>query len=148
MGPLTGLRVVEMAGLGPVPHAAMQLADMGADVIRVARPGPRTMAELAGPTDHVLRGRTSVAADLKSGDDQGDVLALVTAADVLIEGFRPGVMERLGLFPRTTTSSRHSTRPSGRGDRSFTSRGACTSTSRCRPISALIRKIWASSSGR
>ena len=81
MGPLTSLRVVEMAGLGPVPHAAMQLADMGADVIRVARPGPRAMAELADATDHVLRGRTSVVADLKSGEDQDDVLALVTAAD-------------------------------------------------------------------
>jgi alpha-methylacyl-CoA racemase len=99
VGPLTGLRVVEMAGLGPVPHAAMQLADMGADVVRVARPGPRAMAELAGATDHVLRGRTSVAADLKSGGDRDDVLALAAAADVLIEGFRPGVMERLGLGP-------------------------------------------------
>jgi alpha-methylacyl-CoA racemase len=103
VGPLTGLRVVEMAGLGPVPHAAMQLADMGADVIRVARPGPRAMAELAGATDHVLRGRTNVVADLKSDNDKDVVLALVAAADVLIEGFRPGVMERLGLGPDVCT---------------------------------------------
>jgi alpha-methylacyl-CoA racemase len=103
VGPLTGLRVVEMAGLGPVPHAAMQLADMGADVIRVARPGPRAMAELAGATDHVLRGRTNVVADLKSDDDKDVVLALVASADVVIEGFRPGVMERLGLGPDACT---------------------------------------------
>lgn len=103
MGALTGLRVVEMAGLGPVPHAAMQLADMGADIIRVARPGPRAMMKLAGVTDHVLRGRTSVVADLKSDDDKDDVLAVVAAADVLMEGLRPGVMEHLGLGPDICT---------------------------------------------
>jgi alpha-methylacyl-CoA racemase len=99
MGPLTGLRVVEMAGLGPTPHACMQLADLGADVVHVARPGPNAMAELAGATDNVLRGRTSVVADLKSSTELAEVLDLVSVADVLIEGFRPGVMERLGLGP-------------------------------------------------
>ena len=96
VGPLTSLRVIEMAGLGPVPHAAMQLADMGADVIRVARPGPRAMIELAGVMDHVLRGRTSVVADLKSDDDKDDVLALVAAADVLVEGSGPGLWNASG----------------------------------------------------
>jgi alpha-methylacyl-CoA racemase len=99
VGPLDGLRVVEMAGLGPVPHAAMQLADLGADVVHVARPGPSAIAELAGAVDNVLRGRTAVVVDLKSAGGVPDVLELIAAADVLIEGFRPGVMERLGLGP-------------------------------------------------
>ncbi|MGY1722269.1 CaiB/BaiF CoA transferase family protein [Blastococcus sp. SYSU DS0533] len=98
-GPLAGLRVLEMAGLGPVPHAAMMLADLGADVVRVGRPGPRPMAELAGAVDHVLRGRTDTTADLKSPDGLTAVRALAARADVLLEGFRPGVMERLGLGP-------------------------------------------------
>ncbi len=99
MGPLTGLRVVEMAGLGPVPHAAMQLADLGAEVVHVARPGPSAIAELAGAVDNVLRSRTSVVVDLKAPDGVAAVLELADRADVLIEGFRPGVMERLGLGP-------------------------------------------------
>jgi alpha-methylacyl-CoA racemase len=98
-GPLDGVRVVEMAGLGPVPHACMMLADLGADVVHVARPGPNPMAELAGAVDNVLRGRTSVVADVKSADGLAGVSALAAAADVLVEGFRPGVMERLGLGP-------------------------------------------------
>jgi alpha-methylacyl-CoA racemase len=98
-GPLQGVRVVEMAGLGPVPHGCMVLADLGADVVHVARPGPNPMAELAGAVDHVLRGRTSVVADLKTDAGVADVLDLAAAADVLVEGFRPGVMERLGLGP-------------------------------------------------
>ena len=97
-GPLAGLRVVELAGLGPVPHAAMQLADLGADVVRVDRPGGAT-SELAGPVDHVLRSRTTVVADLKDAGQRGEVCALVDRADVLLEGFRPGVLERLGLGP-------------------------------------------------
>ncbi len=98
MGPLNGLRVVELAGLGPVPHAAMQLADLGADVVRVDRPGG-AMSGLAGPVDHVLRGRTTVVADLKHATGRAAVLGLVAGCDVLIEGFRPGVTERLGLGP-------------------------------------------------
>jgi alpha-methylacyl-CoA racemase len=99
MGPLDGLRVVEMAGLGPVPHAAMQLADLGADVIRVDRPGGAS-SPLAGAVDHVLRGRTTVVADLKDPDGVRGAAALADRADVLLEGFRPGVMERLGLGPQ------------------------------------------------
>lgn len=98
-GPLTGLRVVEMAGLGPVPHAAMILADLGADVVRVERPGPNVMAELAGAVDHVLRGRRNTEIDVKSSAGLAALASLVERADVLLEGFRPGVMERLGLGP-------------------------------------------------
>jgi alpha-methylacyl-CoA racemase len=98
-GPLTGLRVVEMAGLGPVPHAGMILADLGADVVRVERPGPRALSELAGDVDHVLRGRRTIVIDVKASTGMTALLDLVTRADVLLEGFRPGVMERLGLGP-------------------------------------------------
>lgn len=95
-GPLSGVRVVELAGIGPGPHAAMVLADMGADVVRVERPGP---VGGAGERDVTLRGRRWVRADLKSPDDRARVLALVEQADVLLEGFRPGVAERLGVGP-------------------------------------------------
>ncbi|WP_428341043.1 CaiB/BaiF CoA transferase family protein [Mycobacterium sp.] len=91
-GPLTGLRVVELAGIGPGPHAAMILGDLGADVARVDRPG-------AKGTDPTLRNRRCVIADLKSEEGRELVLKLVARADVLIEGFRPGVTERLGLGP-------------------------------------------------
>ena len=91
-GPLTGLRVVELAGIGPGPHAAMILGDLGADVVRVDRPG-------ASGSDPTLRNRRFVTADLKSDEGRGLVLKLVAKADVLIEGFRPGVTERLGLGP-------------------------------------------------
>lgn len=93
-GPLKGLRVVELAGIGPGPHAAMILGDLGADVVRVDRPGP------GGPVkDAMSRNRRIVAADLKSDAGRGLVLKLVAKADVLIEGYRPGVTERLGLGP-------------------------------------------------
>jgi alpha-methylacyl-CoA racemase len=91
-GPLTGLRVVELAGIGPGPHAAMILGDLGADVARVDRPG-------ASGSDPTLRNRRFVIADLKSDEGRELVLKLVAKADVLIEGFRPGVTERLGLGP-------------------------------------------------
>ena len=97
-GPLTGLRVVELAGLGPCPHAAMILADLGADVVRVDRESGRF--DLAAPErDVLLRGRRSVYADLKTPGGTALVLDLVERADVLLEGFRPGVTERLGLGP-------------------------------------------------
>jgi alpha-methylacyl-CoA racemase len=97
-GPLAGLRVVELAGLGPAPFAAMLLADLGADVVRIDRPGARPFA--GGPEHDLLgRGRRSVAVDLKSGDGPDVVLRLVERADVLLEGFRPGVTERLGIGP-------------------------------------------------
>jgi alpha-methylacyl-CoA racemase len=92
-GPLTGLRVIELAGIGPGPHAAMILGDLGADVVRVDRPG-------ASGSDTMLRNRRSVVADLKSESGRDLVLKLVAKADVLIEGFRPGVTERLGLGPQ------------------------------------------------
>ncbi len=95
-GPLAGIRVVELAGLGPAPYAAMLLADLGATVLRVERPG----TTVADPRIHIWnRGKQSVVLDLKSPDGIETVLRLVERADVLIEGFRPGVTERLGLGP-------------------------------------------------
>ncbi|MFC0217032.1 CaiB/BaiF CoA transferase family protein [Pseudochelatococcus lubricantis] len=99
-GPLTGVRIVEMVGLGPGPFAAMMLADMGADVIRIhpknARPA---LSFLNGPYDLLARGRPSIAIDAKSEAGREALFALIGGADALIEGFRPGVMERLGLGP-------------------------------------------------
>lgn len=95
-GPLHGLRVVELAGIGPGPHAAMILGDLGADVVRVDRP----TASNSPAKDAMLRNRRSVTADLKSAEGKQFVLDLVAKADVLIEGFRPGVTERLGLGPQ------------------------------------------------
>jgi alpha-methylacyl-CoA racemase len=97
-GPLQGLRVVELAGIGPGPHAAMILGDLGADVVRVERPG-RAGGVPGGSRDSMLRNRRSVAADLKSDEGRELVLGLIAKADVLIEGYRPGVTERLGLGP-------------------------------------------------
>ncbi len=94
-GPLAGLRVVEFAGLGPGPFACMLLSDMGADVVTVERAGKK----LGDATNIVGRGRTVITADLKDASSRGEVLALLDHADVLVEGFRPGVMERLGLGP-------------------------------------------------
>ncbi len=96
-GPLRGVRVVEIAGIGPGPHACMILADLGADVIRVERPGGSLLA--GGATMILNRGRPSVALDLKNPEAAAVVLALVKDADVLVEGMRPGVTERLGLGP-------------------------------------------------
>jgi alpha-methylacyl-CoA racemase len=99
-GPLTGLRVLELAGLGPAPHAAMVLADLGADVVRVERPKGRAL-QLGNPgeTDVVLRGRHSITVDLKEPEGRALILALAERADVMIEGLRPGVVERLGVGP-------------------------------------------------
>jgi alpha-methylacyl-CoA racemase len=94
-GPLRGVRVLELAGLGPVPHAGMVLADLGADVLRVERPGTAPGAP-PGPVD---RGRTAAALDLSQPDAVAAALRLVEAADVVLEGYRPGVLERLGLGP-------------------------------------------------
>ncbi|MCU0265757.1 MAG: CoA transferase [Actinomycetia bacterium] len=97
-GPLHGVRVVEVAGIGPGPFAAMLLADLGADVVRVDRPAPSSAAAVAR-ADVVNRGKRSLAVDLKAPAGLAVVQRLVTGADVLVEGFRPGVMERLGLGP-------------------------------------------------
>jgi len=98
-GPLAGLRVLELAGLGPAPHAAMMLADLGADVVRVERPGAAALAFGPPEADALLRGRQRLTVDLKDPDGRDLVLRLAARADVLIEGFRPGVLERLGLGP-------------------------------------------------
>jgi len=95
-GPLDGVRVVELAGIGPGPHAAAVLAGLGADVVRVARD---TEGVGLPARDLLLRGRPTVVADLRQSADREAVLALVDRADVLVEGFRPGVTERLGLGP-------------------------------------------------
>jgi alpha-methylacyl-CoA racemase len=98
-GPLAGVRVVELAGIGPGPFAAMMLADAGADVVRVERTAD-VREHPPGPHPDVLRrGRRSVGVDLKHPDGRQVVLDLVAASDVLLEGFRPGVTERLGLGP-------------------------------------------------
>ncbi|MGX6446544.1 CaiB/BaiF CoA transferase family protein [Patulibacter sp. S7RM1-6] len=93
-----GVRVVELAGIGPGPHAAMVLADLGADVVRVERPTP-SGPDAEPPRDFVLRNRRSLVADLKDPRDRDVVLRLVERADVLVEGNRPGVAERLGVGP-------------------------------------------------
>lgn len=103
-GPLSHLTVVEFAGLGPAPFAAMMLADQGARVIRIDRPIKPGQASGMGAltarkSDVLARGRESIALDLKSPEGQQTALALITRADILIEGFRPGVMESLGIGP-------------------------------------------------
>ncbi|CQR60551.1 CaiB/BaiF CoA transferase family protein [Streptomyces leeuwenhoekii] len=97
-GPLTGVRVVELAGIGPGPFAAMLLADLGADVVRVDRPGGPGLG-IDPAHDITNRNKRSVVVDLKSSDGPGRVLDLAARADILIEGYRPGVAERLGIGP-------------------------------------------------
>ncbi|HSR22348.1 MAG TPA: CaiB/BaiF CoA-transferase family protein [Candidatus Eisenbacteria bacterium] len=98
-GPLAGLRVVEVAGIGPGPFAGMLLADAGAEVIRVDRAGDAPRVAGTGPLDVVGRGRRSIAVDLKRLEGVEVVLRLAGWAEVLFEGFRPGVAERLGIGP-------------------------------------------------
>ncbi|MGP4007118.1 CaiB/BaiF CoA transferase family protein [Streptomyces sp. 4N124] len=97
-GPLGGVRVVELAGIGPGPFAAMLLADLGADVVRVDRPGGSGLA-INPAYDITNRNKRSVIVDLKSPDGPACVLDLAARADILIEGYRPGVAERLGVGP-------------------------------------------------
>ena len=100
MGPLQGYKVLELAGIGPGPMAAMLLADMGAEVLRVERKEEAGLGvQRPLECDVTLRSRNAIALDLKDPDDIKRVLKLVSKADALIEGFRPGVMERLGLGP-------------------------------------------------
>ena len=98
-GPLRGLRVVELAGLGPAPFCAMLLADLGADVIRVDPPASRQPVAMDPRHDLLNRGKRSIAVDLKHPRGPEVVLGLVERADALIEGYRPGVAERLGVGP-------------------------------------------------
>jgi alpha-methylacyl-CoA racemase len=100
MGPLTGLKIVEIASAAPAPFACMMLADLGAEVVRVDRMGAlRSPNGIPRPIDPLTRGRTSVELDLKDPASIAEVLRLVAEADVLVEGFRPGVAERLGIGP-------------------------------------------------
>ena len=102
MGPLHGLKVIEFAGIGPGPFAAMLFADMGAEVVRIERKSavrrPLSLLNL-GPRDVASRGRRAVGLDIKRPEGRAAALRLIDRADALIEGFRPGVMERLGLGP-------------------------------------------------
>ncbi|SDT79123.1 alpha-methylacyl-CoA racemase [Streptomyces sp. TLI_053] len=97
-GPLAGVRVVELAGIGPGPFAAMLLGDLGADVVRVDRPEPSPLG-IEPAYDIANRNKRSVVVDLKAPEGPGQVLDLVARADLLIEGYRPGVAERLGVGP-------------------------------------------------
>ena len=100
MGPLQGIRVIELQGIGPGPFCGMMLSDMGAEVIRIDRAGNVSAMDKENPPIDVLaRGRSSIGVDLKHPDGVEVVLRLVETADALIEGFRPGVMERLGIGP-------------------------------------------------
>ncbi|MCI0582483.1 MAG: CoA transferase, partial [Chloroflexi bacterium] len=99
-GPLNGVRIIELAGIGPGPFAAMLLSDMGAEVIRVDRASNVSGGDPSRPPfDPLARGRRSIGVDLKNPDGVETILRLVEKADALIEGFRPGVTERLGLGP-------------------------------------------------
>ncbi|MEV6347343.1 CaiB/BaiF CoA-transferase family protein [Actinoplanes sp. NPDC051851] len=101
-GPLTGVRVVELAGLAPGPFGCMVLADLGADVVLVERPGGS--GPLVPPNGPLQRGRRIITLDLKSEAGIADLLRLIERADVLVEGFRPGVAERLGFGPAVTST--------------------------------------------
>jgi len=98
MGPLQGIKIVEIVGIGPAPHCCMILSDMGAEIIRIDRPGGNKV----GGTDEAAilnRGRKSIALDLKTTEGVNTARRLIRQADGLVEGFRPGVMERIGLGP-------------------------------------------------
>jgi alpha-methylacyl-CoA racemase len=100
MGPLQGITIIELAGIGPGPFCAMMLADMGANVIRIDRSGAVRGGDPDNPPlDSLTRNRRSIGIDLKNPDGVEAVLKMVETADGLIEGFRPGVTERMGLGP-------------------------------------------------
>ena len=100
MGPLAGLKIIEMAGIGPGPFCAMMLADMGAEVIRIDRLTPADLGISREPRHQVLhRGRRSLALNMKDPKAVEVVLRMVEEADGLIEGYRPGVAERMGIGP-------------------------------------------------
>lgn len=103
-GPLSGLKVLEMGAIGPAPHGMMVLGDLGADVVRVDRPAAGPGVEGPPEEDWLLRNRRSVEADLKDPTGRDRVLALAGVADVFVEGFRPGVAERLGIGPDVCTA--------------------------------------------
>jgi alpha-methylacyl-CoA racemase len=98
-GPLKGFRVVEFGGIGPGPFCAMLLADLGAEVIRIDRPDGEKFSAQSADRNPLYRGRRSIVLDMKDRDDREAAMLLIETTDMLIEGFRPGVMERLGLGP-------------------------------------------------
>lgn len=101
-GPLAGIRIIEMAGIGPAPMCGMMLADLGAEILRIDRPSVSDLGiERPVETNFVLRGRPTIRLDAKTPEGQDLIRRLIAGADGLIEGFRPGVMERLGLGPET-----------------------------------------------
>jgi alpha-methylacyl-CoA racemase len=104
MGPLAGLRVVEMAAIGPVPFCGLLLSDLGADVVRIDRPSRPAPDEPMSFTDVLGRGRRSLIADLKTPAGVTTALELIARADVVLKGLRPGTMERLGLGPEVCTA--------------------------------------------
>ena len=99
LGPLDGVRVLEIASLAPAPFGCMILADLGADVLRVDRAEQLRPARAVAPPDPLSRGRRSIGLNLKDPEGIGVLLRLAEDADVLVEGFRPGVTERLGFGP-------------------------------------------------
>ena len=99
MGPLEGLKIIEITGIGPGPFCGMMLSDMGAEVLRIDRAGSVDTANTGASSDYLARGRRSIGVDLKNERGVETVLRLVEKADGIFEGFRPGVMERLGLSP-------------------------------------------------
>jgi len=107
-GPLKGVRVVEMEGVGPVPFASMLLADMGAEIVTIGAPPRGGPDVFAGMYDPMKRGRAHVALDLKQPGKAQRALDIIARADILLEGFRPGVMERLGLGPDVCSAVRPS----------------------------------------
>lgn len=98
-GPLAGIRVIEFAGIGPTPYATMILAELGADVIRIERPGADQTFGAKTTADLLNRGKRSIALDLKAPADLEKALELVAASDIVVEGYRPGVAERIGIGP-------------------------------------------------
>ena len=112
-GPLHGVKVIEIASIGPGPFAAMLLSDLGAEVVRIDRSGGAGNPLGEGSWNFMHRGRRSAAVDLKHPEGRELVLRLCASADALIEGFRPGVMERLGLGPED--GRRSATRGSSTG---------------------------------
>jgi len=145
LGPLAGIKVVELTGIGPGPMCAMLLADLGATVLRIDRPEPSDLGlQRELPYDLLLRGRQALALDLKSPEGKDLALRLITRADALIEGFRPGVTERLGLGPEDCLKRNPRLVYGDRKGRSRTPPGTTSTTSHswahCTPSGAAVSR--------